>query len=136
MPSRKKKNGKERKAKKAEKERVDTRSRWQELARGESAGKKIIQCHHGFGDAMMMQDVGLPLPILNFIDDFLISWEKGAMNGMSLSNQSTVEIVENLMMTFESYPEVWFNSAYRKMAVDIFIRLGTNMLLSKQNLWS
>ena len=131
MPSRKRNKGKERKAKKAEQkverienEKMVVHKRWQGWARGENMldnGSIITQCNHGCA-LMIPHDNNHP--VSSFIDAF----------SMNRFLEPVKHISDNLRDTFNTYPEVWNDDCHRKMARDLLLRIGTNMILGKVTL--
>ena len=118
MPSRKRNKGKDRKAKKAavEAERIDrergiVRKKWQGWARGEG-----IQCNHGV-ELMIPEDNNHP--VVSFIDAFFL-YE---------ANSRDIYAEQYLRDTFTTHREVWDNERYREMSINIFVAIGTNVLL-------
>ena len=110
--SRKKNKGKERKAKKVEVERTRKRNEWLLWATGdEKVVGKTITCDHGCG--AIPND--LDHPVLCFLDEF---------SGQDKNMGSLVDASETI-----NGETVLNNSMYRKMLIDIMIRMGTNMLL-------
>ena len=75
MVSRKRSKGKERKAKKAEKEaeieRAEMRQTWQSLLTGEYNNMSKITCNHGFDVTMILDSKSHPVPY--FVDTFFIN---------------------------------------------------------------
>ena len=125
MPSRKRNKGKERKAKKAElvverteRERVVARSMWHGFARGEDNNRrKVIHCNHGLD---LIPDGNHP--VTGFMNSLYVN---GTVNDMG--------IFDNLKELFQAHREVWDNENYRQMAVNIFIAIGTNFMLSNED---
>ena len=123
MPSRKRNKGKERKARKAEleverikivmNERAEVHKIWTGYVRGvDEDGQVISQCNHGRG-YLFIPDVNHP--VTSFLDDFFIGEEK------------------TFYSTFQpQYKQVWENDSYRKLAINILISFGTNLLLKKR----
>jgi len=114
MPSsrnRKKNKGKERKAKKAESERVAVYDKWHGLASGKiTLGRGLaqnVECNHGL-DLDMLPDISHP------VSRFL----------------HTYFMCDDIRDTLETNSEVWNNCNYRKMTADILINIGTNLALS------
>ena len=125
MPSRKKNKGKERKAKKAEleAERIESiralvHETWTGWARGVQDGRVISQCNHGCD--LIPDDNNHP--VTSFMDSF---YTNGAVND--------VGIISNLEYLFGAHREVWDNENYRQMAINIFIAVGTNFILQKDD---
>ena len=123
MTSRKRNKGKERKAKKEadkmEREREIVRNTWVGYARGvDEDGKVISQCNHGL-------DLTIPdnnHPVINFIDALVVY---GAKNRNML-------VEKYFRDTFTTQQELWRNKRYRETAVNIFIAIGTNCILSRE----
>ena len=113
MPSssRKKNKGRDRKAKKAESERVAIYNRWQGLARGEvTLARELVQnihCSHGL-DLDMLPDISHPVS----------------------SFMHTYFICDDIRDTAQQNIEVWNNYNYRKMTANILINIGANLALS------
>ena len=124
MPSRKRNKGKVRKAKKAEleAEQIDEVRRpvhytWQGWARGvDINGQVITQCNHGCDLVVPDNDH----PVTAFIDDFFVN-----------EIVKRMDIIDTLKVTFNSHRKVWKNESYRSMAINIFVAIGTNLLLQK-----
>ena len=130
MTSRKRNKGKERRAKKAELEaekakleakkeerlRGVVRSKWKIWARGDIT-ELSIECNHGVDLVIPDED---DHPVTNFIDAFFLYEAKN----------KNVPVENYLSDTFTRYQEVWDSERYREMAVDIFVAIGTNLLLS------
>ena len=123
MPSRKRNKGKDRKARKAENKRVEIRNTWQAWARGEFEGQQedIILCRHvacgNEVDTMISED-GNHHPVCSFMDTYFGNW-----NAMTTT--------ENLRDTYQKHTEVWKSESYKKIAVNILVRIGTNFSLNK-----
>ena len=79
MVSRKRNKGKERKAKKAEKEteieRAEMRQGWQRSVTGEYNNMSEVTCNHGFDVLSIILD-NKNHPVLYFMDTFFINSEK------------------------------------------------------------
>ena len=128
MTSRKRNKGKERKAKKAElelerieNERAEVRNYWRGWARGEDEVRQITQCNHGI--SLVIPDDNNH-PVTNFIDAlFMYAAKYGESNDHLCARKY-------LKDTFTRHREVWDNERYREMAVDIFVVIETNVLLS------
>ena len=127
MPSRKRNKGRERKAKKAqelkmiehekEMDKMVLRERWQGWARGvDINGQVITQCNHGCDLVVPDNDH----PVTAFIDDFFVN-----------EIVKRMDIIDTLKVTFNSHRKVWKNESYRSMAINIFVAIGTNLLLQK-----
>jgi hypothetical protein len=111
--SRKRNKGKDRKAKqlakKEENERAEANELWRNLSSMRTAG-----CDHGH--AMVLDDH----PVSTFMDQFILNLEN---KGMTTS--------ESLREIFTMHRQIWTNESYRKLVLDILIRIGTNMMLTK-----
>ena len=115
MSSRKRNKGKaERKAKQVENERVEARNAWQNFARGVVHEEIVSQCDHGFG---VMMQAGDNHPLSIFMDTYFINWNK------------KLGTLENALLTYNKHPEVWKDYSYRKMAINILLCIGTNLIL-------
>jgi len=113
MPaSRKRNKGKDRKArqqaKKEENERSIANTLWRGLC---NAG---IGCEHGCG-AMISNDH----PVSTFMDQFIMNLDKGNENFALL-------VSETLKDSFKSHIQIWNDESYRRLAIIILIRIGTN----------
>ena len=109
MVSRKRNKGKERKAKKEEKEKADVRSVWERFARGEDKNNtKVMHCNHGY-------TVDIPddpsHPVSTFIDSFF------AIGG-------------DWWKSLNSHTKVWNDDNYRNLTTDILLNIGANLLLN------
>ena len=118
MVSRKKSKGKERKAKQAEKlekeaEVVRSKGRdcWQKLVHG-------FSCDHGFG-CIIPDDNH---PVSSFMDDFWANWFRKDIN---------MNVFDAGCDAFKRNKEMWRDASYRQMASNIFVCIGTNVLLDK-----
>ena len=113
--SRKRNKGKERKAKqlakKEESDRLDARRFW-----SASLWNTRIGCNHGYN-----VDIPENHPVIGFMDQFFINLR---LEGM----WSAHRIMTNL---FETHRLIWNNESYRRLALNILIRIGTNMLLQE-----
>ena len=111
--SRKRNKGKDRKAKqlakKEENERVDANRYWRSWCASNQ------WCDHGC--AMTSNSH----PVTSFMDQLYINLHP---KGMSVQGS-----LHNL---FETHRQIWTSESYRKIILDILIRIGTNMLLSKR----
>ena len=120
MVSRKRNKGKERKAKKAEKEaeieRTKRRQTWQYWVTGECNIMGEITCNHGFDVSMILNNKNHPVPY--FLDTFFINSEKGRICSLV-----------NLRDTFQLHPAVWNNASHRQMARNLLVCIVTNVLL-------
>ena len=125
MPSRKRNKGRDRKAKKAEveaeriereKEKVSTV--WKQGAGGEDkTGRKVVLCNHG---CTLMIPNDNDHPVCSFMDTFHIN----------AANQ--LDVVDNLSDTFKKHPQFWNSESFRAMAINVFVRIGTNMFFDKR----
>jgi len=119
--SRKKNRGRDRKAKKAEAERVKTRNVWSSWATGDekvTAGMTIT-CNHGC--VVPSEDH----PVSSFMDDFTTRWF------------SDVITVERLIKTlFSTHLQVFNDESYKQLAINIMTSMGTNLLLGREFSWS
>ena len=109
--SRKKNKGRDRKAKKeadrVEAERSNARNKWCRWAKGENIAStgKTITCKHGC--------TVLPLAVTDFMDT--------VYSGSAKRMTDVIDL----------HPEVWNDDTYKESAKNIIVRVGTNMLLSK-----
>ena len=104
--SRKRNKGKDRKAKKEETKRLNTRNLWLNWTRNG-------ECDHGC--AVKVPD---DHPVMSFLD-------------LLFTNvRDNMELFENSGDTLQKYPEVWTNDTSLDMAINILTNIGTNMLLS------
>ena len=114
--SRKRNKGKERKAKqlakKEEFERTDAHRIWRRRLCNTSIG-----CNHGC-DVAISDDH----PVSSFMDQFIINAHYKDM------------VVSEILTVFDTHPQVWNNESYRKLVIDILIRIGTNILLNEAEL--
>ena len=115
--SRKKSKGKERKAKKAEVERFKKRdATWLGWAIGDPVGRRI-ECSHGC-DIPMSYNQAFPDPmhlVMCFLDE------------LYTPNLTIDNFLNALHM--QKHLKVWQDGEYRAMLLNIFIRMGTNMML-------
>lgn len=109
--SRKRNKGKDRKAKqlikKEENDKADANRFWLRFC-----GRRN-QCNHGCD----LLSVSGDHPVISFIDQFIINIHKNMV------------VSANLRNLFETHRRIWNNESYRKLLIDILIRIGTNMLL-------
>ena len=116
--SRKRNKGKDRKAKqlakKEEKERAVAHEYWQSWATCE-------ECDHGCGVMIPAEDH----PVYSFMDQFFFNLHH---NGM--------KVIENLKDTLEKQSQVWSNENHRNIAINTFVRVGTNCLLRNYGIFS
>lgn len=116
MPSRKRNKGKDRKARKEENKRVEMRNKWQAWARGEfERGHVTTTCAHG-GDEMILSDNNHP--VCSFMDTYFGNW-------------TAMTTTKNLKDTFQKHAEVWNDHSWKRIAINILVRIGTNLLLDK-----
>ena len=112
MPtSRKRNKGRDRKAKKEEAERLKIRNLWQGWIEENCSSAK--GCDHGC-DVAISDDH----PVSSFMDQYMINSYRKGMYGTN-----------NLRNLFETHTHILNNEHYRKLILDILIRIGTNMLL-------
>jgi len=120
--SRKRNKGKERKAKQqAKKEQNLTANAglfWRRFCIGPYTGQKHTEneCDHGCD--ITTDDH----PVTNFMDLFYINLHR-----------EFTDSGQQLRKIFKSHKQIWNNESYRKAAIDIFTRIGTNLLLSDSN---
>ena len=112
MPSSRKRNkGKERKAKAAKEAqfvRETVHKIWRDWVNGkDDDGKLVIHCNHGYNDNDILPDKSHPVSF--FIDSY-------HTNG-------------DLKDTLMKHEEVQNSDTYRKLALDIFTRIGVNWIL-------
>lgn len=114
--SRKKSKGKDRKAKKeadkVEAERLRARTIWLKWAKGDLVGKTIACKHVSGNEIETSTSNNHPVCLL--------------MDTVFCGTRSMSDVID-------LHPQVWNNECYRKMAVCILIRVGTNMLLSEND---
>jgi len=118
--SRKRNKGKERKAKqlakkeadKVEAIRVDAHRIWRQMCRN-------VECNHG-GDVVRSDDH----PVSSFVDQFFVNFH-------------TINTGQSMCNLFQTHTQVWNNESYKKSAIGIMTRIGTNMLLQDEgyNSW-
>lgn len=113
--SRKRNKGKDRKAKKVEKDRVRINNLW----RGWMFPPEFILgtdcCDHGLVIEPMLDSH----PVSVFMGDFFTNWRDKKMHVM--------DILKDL---FPSHRGVYNSDEYRNMVIKIFTRIGTNMILT------
>ena len=129
MVSRKRNKGKERKAKqteaKAENEKATIatlQSIWQDWAKGKIYGKNlenvvIPKCDHGCNTLIPDNDSH---PVSRFMNGYFLNCLHKSM--LSL---------DNVRALFTAHQEFWNNVSHRKMAINIMVRIGTNLMLTK-----
>lgn len=107
MPSssRKKNKGRDRKAKKAEAERVANYNTWQVWA---TATGEHVQCSHGL--EATIPDISHP--VSSFISEYFFR--------------------DNIRDTLQAHEEVWNNDNHRKLARDILVRISATHLLDNE----
>ena len=81
--------------------------------------RKKITCDHSCG---VLPEVDHP--VISFLDDFFNNW-----SGSRVTEDTTVEDLAKPI--FQKHPQVWNDKSSRDIAVGIFVRIGTNMLLSE-----
>lgn len=127
MPSksRKRNKGQERKAKKEAIKAQKTSANSMKLTansmllwRGLLMGN---QCHHR---GLSHDGIRSDHPVSHFMDDLFTSF---------LGKQSPHSMIMNLNDTYGTHQEVWNNEKYSKLAIDILVCLGTNLLLANDN---
>lgn len=107
--SRKRNKGKERKAKKEENERKRLHGLWISYCNS-------LDCNHGYEVVIPTDDH----PLSSFMDQFFVNFH-------------TINTGQNLSNLFQTHTLVWTNESYRKLAIDILIRIGSNMLWREAN---
>ena len=111
--SRKRNKGKDRKAKqlakKEEKDRADARMIWKRFY----GGKK---CDHGCD--ILSDDH----PVSSFMDDFFVNVKH------SRSRSFDLVVSDSLKELYQTHTLIWNNEDYRRLAISILIKIGTNML--------
>ena len=126
MTSRKRNKGKERKAKKAEleaeleakKKRENAHDFWMGWSRtGGLLGGRTSACDHGLG-IVISGDNNHPV-ITSFLDTFFVN------------SAANMTIPDNLrcVFNFNSHSQMWKNESSRNNVINIFIAIGTNLLL-------
>ena len=116
MPaSRKRNKGKDRKAKKEANKVALVHRYWRDFCAIHPASG--IECDHGC--------IIIPSnhPVSKFMDLFYLN----------MGYKDQFDMNENLLNTYETFPEVWNNERYKEMAIKVFIATGTNMILRKDN---
>lgn len=112
--NRKKNKGKERKAKKYA-NLCPQRVWWKWATGDEQFVGKTITCDHGCGELSLS---AVDQPVLSFMHKFFGIWNKKVITYVMLD-------------TFKTHPQVWNDNSYKKMAMNIFTRMGTNILLNE-----
>jgi hypothetical protein len=107
-------------AEQIEKERAAVRSKWKSWARGDINGQSI-ECNHGI--SLVIPDEDNHHPVTSFID---------ALFMYAANNSSNLNVTQYLVDRFATHQEVWDNERYREMAVNIFLSIGTNVLLQNE----
>ena len=115
--SRKRNKGKERKAKQLAK-KEESVSTAHEFWRGFCSTGTTSECNHGCG--VIKSD---DHPVSSFMDQFFINVKKQGVE-------------QNLREIFKSHGHIWNNKSYRKLAIDILVCMGTNMVLRGKSSWS
>jgi len=109
--SRKRNKGKERKAKKEENMRVTAHEFWSGFCINTG-------CNHGH--ALVISD---DHPVSNFMDQFYINL-----------HCDFTSLRQHLGKIFKSHTQIWNAESYRKLVIDILIRIGTNLLLKDEEI--
>jgi len=107
--SRKRNKGKDRKAKKLEKDRVRINQLWRGLIRGDQHKGTTIQCHHG----LVIEPMSDSHPVSIFMDAFFTNW-----------HDKQIYVLEILKDLFPSHHGVYSSDEYRNMAIKIFTRMS------------
>ena len=114
--SRKRNKGKDRKAKKVEKDRVRINNIWRGWwLIGDPHKGTTIQCNHGLPMFTMLDSH----PVSIFMDAYFTYWYDTRMC-----------VLEILIDLFLSHQVVYNSDEYRSMVIQIFTRIGTNMVLT------
>ena len=132
MVSRKRNKGKERKEKQTEakaeneKAKITTlQSIWREWAHGIIYVNKIEnvvipKCDHGCN--MLIAADNDNHPVSRFMNEYFLNClHKGMLS------------LDNVRALFTAHQEFWNNVSHRKMAINILVRIGTNLVLAKAN---
>ena len=136
MVSRKRKKGKDRKAKKMQDYELYSKIQqmiWQGWTAGEGGFLEMatdIECDHGCGCDYTItpkqfaehQRVVIPEPVDNFMTAYFFNVNFGGFN-----NQ-----LESIVL-FQSNRDVFISDHYRNMAANILTRIGTNMMLREDH---
>jgi len=109
--SRKRNKGKDRKAKQLAKEEKNVRAVAHKLWRN-GLYNTSSDCEHGCNVAISDNH-----PVSTFMDQFYINLTHIRM-----------PVQQNLSNLFETHTQVWNNESYRKLAVGILTRIGTNFV--------
>ena len=123
MPSRKRNKGKERKAKKAEKDKLqedELRASWELWVHG-PCREGEERCNHGLQFSV--------LPAFHAVTKFMNTFMEG-LNSGDLAIHSIIKI------TVEKHPDVWTDAGHRQMVSDILLTMGTNMILNHTTAWN
>ena len=112
--SRKRNKGKDRKAKKLEKDRVRINRLWWGWVIGDPRKFNIIQCDHG---TIETENLEQSHPVSNFMDSFFTHW-----------HDKQIYVLEILKDIFPLHHRVYCSDEYRNMVIKIFTRIGTNMI--------
>ena len=113
--SRKRNKGKDRKAKKLEKERVRINKFWWGWIIGDPHTGNIVQCHHGING----ENPDDSHPVSNFMDAFFINWY-----------DKQIYVLEIIKDMFQSHRDIFISDKHRDMVIKAFTRIGTNMVLA------
>ena len=127
MPaSRKRNKGKERKAKKAETEKIRLQKVWRNWALGSNilSGNMSIECDHGCNTGNIIALLSDDHPVSTFICEFAGDWFPAYNNNM-------LTYIRGL---FDSHRQVWCNESYRRMAIQILTSIGINWILQQVHL--
>jgi len=112
--SRKRNKGKDRKAKqlakKEENERVRAHEFWWSVCSSSN-----MKCSHGLQKVILDDH-----PVSSFMDQFFVNCD--------------MQVIENLKDTLEKHPQIWNDENSRNMAINTFVRVGTNFLLRHYDL--
>ena len=87
-------------------------------------------CRHGFSQLDPNHSLGRLMS--TFMDAFTTSWDEVTRKETGGSRTMGKIVGEVMEQTHRECPEVWMNDDYRAMAADSLVRLGTDMLLSKE----
>ena len=107
MVSRKRNKAKDRKAKKIETKRATAHDMWWGFATTKA------ECGHG-----CILPTDSDHPVSKFTDDFVTHWNDKSMNVLDLTNSS-----------FQAHKHVWNDENYKQHAINILLRIGTNLLI-------
>jgi hypothetical protein len=125
MPSRKKTQGKKRRANKLSTTGAAgaTRFDWEFWAKG---GESMVTCDHGFGPGIPGQDS----PAASVLNAF----EKKAFEEMQRSEHG-MQINDLIWSMFIGLEHVWNDDKQIQDVTDTFIRIGTNIMLDEGESW-